>query len=99
MGEVVMGKEKSLELSEERTREGKMKVNFAKLAVSGLVGAVLGVGAYLFFESLDDEVKEAIRLKLKRSTIQFLKQVLSLDDLDLPETSKTRKALPDGEEV
>ncbi len=99
MGEVVMGKEKSLELSEEKTREAKMKVNFTKLAISGLVGAVLGVGAYLFFESLDDDVKEAIRLKLKRSTIQFLKQVLSLDELELPETSKTSKALPDGEEV
>ena len=60
----------------------KKGVNISKIAISGLIGAALGIGAYFLYESLDEDVKEAIKLKIKRSTVQFLRQVLSLEELE-----------------
>jgi len=60
----------------------KTGINISKVILSGVIGAAAGIGAYFFYESLDEEIKEAIKRKVKRSTVQFLRQMLSLEDLE-----------------
>ncbi len=60
------------------------RLNPIKLVGFGILGAALGVGAYVLYESLDEEVKAAIRERVKRSTAEFVQQILALDTKNEP---------------
>ncbi len=87
-----------IERSQENTNSrssGLSKLNPIKLVGFGLLGAALGIGAYVFYESLEPEVKEAIIRRFRRSTLNFLQQVLDLEPLpESKESPKPAQALP-----
>jgi len=60
----------------QQNQEQKVKYSKRKIIISGIIGAIVGISAYIIYENLDQETKENLTKQLAKSVRNLIQNIL-----------------------